>query len=156
MRLGKSDPTSKIYLSEEAYLNNIKLIDINGGAEKALACAIVDADGELMKEFKISKNFMARSDVFNNVRAGRIIDCSLNPLQNFSLQVSGDKEPTSWNVSLEGSLDGVNFSNIATHTISFGGVVYSNLKPIFYFRANVKELILGQASEISVTIIGMQ
>ena len=45
MRRGVSDPGASTYFNQEVFLNNLKLISINSATERALAVALVDADG---------------------------------------------------------------------------------------------------------------
>ncbi len=80
--------------------------------------------------------------------------------KNFSLQVKATGAVTSWSVSLEGSLDGVNFDQILTHTdlspgdgkIRFDGTVASACP---YFRVNCTALSLGAGTGIVCTALGL-
>jgi len=90
-----------------------------------------------------------------------IADISDRPLSSFTIQVIGVGTPaTSWSVTLEGSLDGVTFSEIITHTslLGDGENLYSGttLFPVRYFRLNVTALVLGTATSIKVYVLGTQ
>ncbi len=90
-----------------------------------------------------------------------IIDISDNPLSIWSLQVKGIAvSATSWEVVLEGSVDGTNFSNILKHTTLKGdGVMMVSGTTQFlanYFRISVNSLVLGPATSITVSVVGKQ
>lgn len=76
----------------------------------------------------------------------------------YAIQVKGvGGTPTTWSVTLEGSLDGVNFTTILTHanadtdgTVKWDG----GGKPCLYIRANVGTLTLAPASSINTLIVG--
>jgi len=90
-----------------------------------------------------------------------ITDVSSEPMSSFTMQVIGvGGTPTLWAVTLEGSLDGVNFSEIMVHTtlLGDGENLYSGttLFPVNYFRINVTQLTLGPATSITVNILGTQ
>ena len=102
-----------------------------------------------------------RSDNYVGAANGQTIDTSLSPLSRFSLNVSGvNGIPLTWEVVLEGSLDGITFSTILTHTqlavglgltISSGG----NSNPSLYIRSRCISVSLGTASAIKTTILGI-
>lgn len=83
-----------------------------------------------------------------------------SPLKNYALQVVQTGTVTSWDVRLEGSIDGTNFSQILQHTNTTGsGVVVfsgSNVSPSLYFRARVAGLVLGLGTNIVVSVLGTQ
>lgn len=102
----------------------------------------------------------SRSDTFTGTGNGVTVDASANPHQSFSVQVKGTgAAPTSWTALLEGSLDNANFTTVLTHNQTTGdGVVLwtgSSLSPSRYFRSRVSALVLGGATNIVVTILGM-
>lgn len=86
------------------------------------------------------------------------------PLQHFALQVSGKgAAATSWDVRLEGSLDGVGYSSLIQNStadgdgsIKFSTTVPVNFAPVNYMRAYVKNVALGSATKITVTVLGTQ
>jgi len=101
-----------------------------------------------------------RSDTFVSAGNGQTIDTSLNPLSVFSLNVKGvNGIPVSWQVVLEGSLDGENWTTILTHTqlIGLGLTISSgsNSDPSLYFRSRCVSVVLGTASAIEAIILGV-
>lgn len=73
----------------------------------------------------------------------------------FAIQIKGTGGvPTSWSVTLEGSLDGVNWTTLATHNANDGSLVQAVDKPCTHFRGNVGAVTLGPASDINVLIVG--
>lgn len=88
---------------------------------------------------------------------------SANPLQlsqiktyYWSIQVKGTgAAPTSWDVRLEGSNDGVNFTQILQQNATDGAVVFSTTPAVCAFcRIRVAALTLGSATNIVVTAVG--
>jgi len=84
----------------------------------------------------------------------------------FALQVSGlnssgtTQAASAWNVALEGSLDGYNWTAIQTHvsgTNADGVVVWggSNFYEVNYIRLHCISLTLGSAAKILVTALGV-
>lgn len=103
--------------------------------------------------------FKTRSDTFTVAGSGTTIDASASPMSAYAIQVKGTGAPASaWDVRLEGSLNGVNFTQILAHTNATGdGVVLwtgSLEAPALYFRSRVESVTLGGASNIVVTILG--
>lgn len=103
--------------------------------------------------------FAYRSDEFTAAGNGQVVDISQSPLKEFGIQVVGTGgAATSWDARLEGSLDGVNFSQVAAHTqLSGNGVVAfaSQDSPCRFIRSRVASLVLGTAANIAVHILGM-
>lgn len=102
-----------------------------------------------------------RSDTYTVAGNGVTVNVSSKPLSKYGLQVKGTgASATSWDVRLEGSLDNVNFSQILadTTTSGDGAVVWSggNMEPSLYIRSRVAALTLGPATNIVVTILGVQ
>ena len=54
-RLGCADPGSEDYLHPEVFLNNLKLVSINNGTERAIAVVIVNKNGEIIDFEKLLK-----------------------------------------------------------------------------------------------------
>ena len=89
------------------------------------------------------------------------VDISDSPMVTWTLQVVGvPVSASAWTVVLEGSVDGVNFSEILKHTTLtgdkqnlFSGTTLFLAK---YYRINVTALTLGPATSISVSVIGKQ
>lgn len=101
------------------------------------------------------------TEIFTGVTAGATQDVSSFPHKYFTIQVVGtDAAATAWTVRIEGSLDGVNFSEIAQHTQADGnGAVLwagANIAASAYFRTNVTVLTLGAATNITVYALGIQ
>lgn len=81
-------------------------------------------------------------------------------VQNFSLQVAGDPvAATAWDVALEGSLDGIHFEPLLTHTTATGnGTVVFNgnqVYPVMFIRSKLNSVTLGSATRLLVYILGM-
>lgn len=82
------------------------------------------------------------------------------PMKTFSIQVVPTGVVTSWDVRLEGSLDGVKFDTILTHTNSSPGadklvVSGATLAPVLYFRSRCEALVLDEGTDIVVSILGV-
>lgn len=76
-----------------------------------------------------------------------------NLLNKYAIQVKGvGGSLTSWTVTLEGSLDGVNWTTLATHNANDGSTVFAVDKPCLAIRATVSALSLNTATSITVTI----
>jgi len=90
-----------------------------------------------------------------------VIDVSDAPMTTWTLQVIGEGgSPTLWEVLLEGSTDGINFSEILKHdTLTGDGVNVFSGTTLFlasYYRVNVTALTLGPATGITANVIGRQ
>jgi hypothetical protein len=104
-------------------------------------------------------DFFVNTDTYTTTGTGTIMSLTTNPLLKYAIQVTGTGgTPISWNVLLEGSLDGVNFTTILTHTGLLGNaiILYSgaSLYPNLYVRTHCTALVLGLASNIVVTCVG--
>lgn len=62
---------------------------------------------------------------------------------------------TSWAVNVEGSLDGVNWTSLATHNATIGSTQFAVDKPVNFMRANVTALTLNTAPSITVIIAAL-
>lgn len=107
----------------------------------------------------LADTFKTRSDTYTVTGNGVTITVTSAPLTVFSVQVKGTGAvPTSWDVRLEGSLDGTNFSQILAHTTATGdgAVLWSGsvLSPSLYIRSRAAGLVLGSATNIVTTILG--
>ena len=72
-------------------------------------------------------------------------------LSKHAIQVKGvGAAPTSWSVTLEGSLDDTNWTVLATHAATDGSSVSVVDKPVLHVRVNVGALALGAATSIVV------
>ena len=105
--------------------------------------------------------FYHYSQTFTAAGDGAIHDLRINPCQTFSVQVGATGgTPTLWNVVLEGSLDGTNFSTILSHTSANLGLnsiigTGNQVFPCTYIRIKVVTLTLGIATSITVNIAGL-
>ena len=89
------------------------------------------------------------------------VDITASPMVTWTLQVTGvGGVPTLWSVILEGSVDGVTFTETLKHTtiIGNGKSVFSGTTLFLsnYYRVRVLLLTLGPATSISVTVVGKQ
>ena len=101
-----------------------------------------------------------RGDTYTATGNGTTVNLTANPLQTFGVQVKGTgAAATTWDVRLEGSLDGTNFTQILQHTNTTGdgAIVFSGASyyPSLYFRSRCSGLVLGSATNIVVTILGL-
>jgi hypothetical protein len=72
----------------------------------------------------------------------------------FALQVSTPSGViTSWSVTLEGSIDGVNWTILITHAANIGTTQWAVDKPVSFVRVNVGAVSLGTAPSIAVGLI---
>lgn len=72
----------------------------------------------------------------------------------YAIQVKGEGAgATSWSVTLEGSLDGKNWTTLITHSATDGSTSFLVDKPCIAIRANVGSLSLGSATAIDVSIL---
>lgn len=99
-------------------------------------------------------------DTFTAAGNGTTIDVSLNPMSYFTMSVTATGVVSLWNVILEGSIDGLNFTSLAIHTnlLGSGSLIFPgvNNTPCLYFRARCSSLTLGLGTNIVVTIFGAQ
>jgi hypothetical protein len=98
------------------------------------------------------------ANTFTSTGTGTVLTTTLSFDQYaLQVQVTGVSTLTLWNVVLEASLDGVNFSTILTSTHLLGqGVIWGSslVAPSLYIRSRVIALTLGSATNIIVTILG--
>lgn len=108
----------------------------------------------------VGLDWFTRSDTFTVTGNGTTVDCSRNPVKNFSILVKMTGAVTSWDVRLEGSNDNTNFTTILTHTNVAPGdglMIFSGatMSPVLYFRARAAGLVLGAGTNVVVTSLGM-
>jgi hypothetical protein len=101
-----------------------------------------------------------RADTYSAAATGKAIDTSAASRKWYGVQVKGTgAAATSWTVNLQVSLDGTNFVTIITHastTDSDGDILWlSTPAPALHFRSVVSAVVLGSATSLVVTIIGM-
>lgn len=137
-------------------------VKIGGKASTAVPTAVtlndrVNAWFDLNGRQVVRQDHQTRSDTYTATGNGTTVDVSTNPLKNFSIQVkSTGTTATAWDMRLEGSLDGTNFSQIIAHTNADtdGFVKFASNSPILYFRSRCAGITLGLATNIVVTILG--
>lgn len=143
-----------------------------GGAKYQRIKLVYGADGtvspdvEKSNPYPVGKSFATRSDTYTATGNGTQVDVSGRPCSKFSIQVKGTgAAPTAWNVLLEGSLDGTNYTTILQHSSANplganadGSTVWTDAgAPFLYFRSrSAATLTLGSATNIVATIVGMQ
>lgn len=108
-----------------------------------------------------SLSSMMRTDNFTTTGTGVVVDAANIPVKSYSVQVTSvGLAASSWDVRLEGSLDGIKYTQILQHTTASGdgAVVYSgaSMAPSTFFRSRVAGLLLGTATSINVSIIGVE
>lgn len=97
--------------------------------------------------------------VFNSTGVSSIFDIGGMEQSWFSLQVIPNGSIDAWNVYLEGSLDGINFTKIISHNnlspganhVQYHGQSYT---PCTYLRLNCTKLELGTGNNITVFVLG--
>ena len=102
-----------------------------------------------------------KQDTFTTTGNGATLNVINQPIKYFAIQVKGTvAAPTGWSIVLEGSLDGIAFSTILTHSTATGdGVILwggSNAYPVLYFRSRVVSLTLGSATDVVVSLLGYE
>lgn len=93
---------------------SLSSIVTNTGAS-ATAAHQVTAQTSLTSIDLKSTTFATRSDSHAGVGNGTTVNCSTTPFKNFTIQVTSTGA-TVWDIRLEGSLDGVTFTTLLTHT----------------------------------------
>jgi hypothetical protein len=99
----------------------------------------------------------AQSAEYTATGYGTVIDCSSVGASQFSLQVKGTgASATSWDVRLEGSLDGVSYTPLIQHTENSadGSIISSgtNQMLVRYLRVNVADVTLGPATNLKIVV----
>ena len=161
--IGAVAVSSGVVLGPGSTANSIGSVAIVGGAtgnllgyallSTGLAGAAIDP--------RYLPAFETRVDSFTSAANGTAVVLTAKPLSQYGIQVVGaSSTPTSWDVRLEGSLDGTYYSTILTHTQVTGdrAILWSGatLSPSLYFRSRCAGLVLGVAStQINVTILGV-
>lgn len=104
--------------------------------------------------------FSPDSEVFVDTTPGPTQDVSFYPKKVFSLQVNKTGAVTSWDVVLEGSLNGSTWTTILEHTNTTPGdgkmmSTGALLTPVLYFRTRPVSLVLGGGTNIITSSMGM-
>jgi hypothetical protein len=115
---------------------------------------------DLTGNLRVKQPFLTGADTFTVAANGTTLDAHLTPVKSFSIQVKGTgATATSWIIVLEGSLDNVNFTTLLQHMTSDGdGKILSSgasLFPVLYFRSRLVQVVLGSATNVVVTILGV-
>jgi len=104
--------------------------------------------------------FEYRSDTYTVAGNGVAVDLTANPLGDFGLQAVQTGTVTSWDVRLEGSIDGTNYTQIVAHTnVDGSGVVKwsgASRSPSRYMRSRAAGLVLGAGTNVIAYILGQE
>jgi hypothetical protein len=139
-------------------------LKIGGKASTSRPTAVADADRvnawlDSVGRQLIRHDDFNRSDTYTATANGTTVDATANPVKYFSIQVKGTgAAPTTWDIRLEVSLDGTNFTTIITHATADGDGIVKALAspfPARYFRSRCAGIALGGATNAIATIIGM-
>jgi len=103
-------------------------------------------------------SYQIMSEDFTATGNGTPLDMTLSPQNMYALQVvvpSGI--PVLWTVILEGSLDGLNWDTLISHTEALGiaKIVFSPSPPTSWMRFRVPVLSLGTSSKITAYALAM-
>ena len=102
-----------------------------------------------------------RSDTFTTTTNGTTIGDGFQTYKHFALQVDQTGAVTSWEVVLEGSLDGTTFTTLLTAVSATdnGKVIFPAsgiITPVLYFRARCSAIVLGGGTNVIAKILGVQ
>lgn len=102
--------------------------------------------------------FKKQVDTFTTTSTGTVIDVSTITMTRFTLSAKATGAVVSWTVVLEGSIDGVNYTPILTHTnlVGSGVSVYMGVlaAPVLYFRTRCSAIALGLGTDVTATVLG--
>lgn len=88
----------------------------------------------------IFKDFVHKRQVFTGQGVGDVLNLGSLPKKDFTLQVLPNANtPATWNVTVMGSMDGVNFTALVNHksgTNVINSIVMSNGGPITFLRVD--------------------
>lgn len=139
-------------------------LKVGGKAETTTPTAVADADrvnawfDEYGRLVTIENaGFSTRADTYTATGNGTTVDRLVRPVRNYAIQVVQTGTVTAWDVRLEGSLDGTNFSQVLQHTNTDGSglVKFSTASsPCLYFRSRCAGLTLGVGTNVIATILG--
>lgn len=98
------------------------------------------------------RNQASRSDVFGGAGAGVTVAPAAAPFLHYSLQVVNTGGAATWDIRLEGSVDGTTFGQLAKLTDADGsGAIASVVAPVMAFRARAAGVTGGT---VTAYIIG--
>lgn len=131
-----------------------------GQANSAGSSPVVIASDQSAIPVTSTPNFATRADTFTVAGNGVTVDKHTAPVSSFALQIKGTgAAATAWDIVLEASLDGTNFTTILEHTTAVGDgqTMYTGEldSPALYFRSRLVSVTLGSATNIVVTILGV-
>ena len=137
------------------YINQISIKD----GDSSLV-ADVKSDGTSNALVVVDNKSKYYSATLTATGAGATQDVTLTPLKSYSLQcTSSGGVATDWDVDLEVSLDGTNWTAPMTHseTSGDGTIIFTGniLYPSRYYRVNVTALTLGTATGLTVCVLGV-
>lgn len=101
--------------------------------------------------------FAYRSDVYTATGNGVTLTPSA-PVKHFTIQCVQIGTVTLWTIVVEGSLDGINFSTLATHTqATLTGVLVSATSPapVRFLRSRCATLTLGVGTSVTAHVLAM-
>lgn len=102
--------------------------------------------------------FRSHVDTYTTPASGSTIDGSTVLFTQFTLAVSKTGPVVSWEVVVEGSLDGAQFTPILGHTDTTGDGVamFSGAlnAPCLYFRTRCVNIVLGSGTSITANVVG--
>ena len=110
----------------------------------------------MSNNFAIAGGNTFHSDSYTTTGNGVTVSAPL-PASNFALQcISVGGIATTWTIILEGSIDGVTFSTLITHTNITGDSVTlwtSTPAPCRSFRSRCSSLTLGPATSVTAQVL---
>ncbi len=149
-------------------LQNLWQLVVHNGQELAIAvngpCSTVTINITYVERAEgtgpasaATTDFGGNTTVFTTATSGPAVNI-VGGVKSFTLQVSAQGSVTSWTAALQGSLDGVNWTDILTRKSTnpnpyqtASGAVDA---PETYIRSNVSALTLGPGTSITVIIFG--
>lgn len=127
----------------------------DGYDHRALAAGGV----EILGKPTFRNDYSAIADTYTAVANGSPVTLS-TPMKYFGIQLTGTgASATTWNVKLDGSLNGVTYTQLIQHTQADGDGAtkwLASASPILYMRSRVSSLNLGGATNVVVTAVGVQ
>jgi hypothetical protein len=135
-------------------------VDTNTGNASAGTQRVVLASNQPAISVTSTPTYGTRSDTYTTTGSGTTVNQSTAPVQRYAILVKGTgASATTWNIVLEVSLDNTNFTTVLTHTntVGDGAMMMSGSlsSPALYFRSRVTALSLGSATNVVVTILGL-
>lgn len=136
---------------------NLKVVGTVTTVPSGIQTVAIDQSG-LNNRVSISVNSLVSTDTYTSAGTGTT-HADTVPHRGFAVQVVGTGGvATSWNVVVEGSIDGVHFTPMLTHTEVIGDSIIlwssSNQFTSLSYRSRVVSLTLSPATNIVVTVLG--